>query len=114
MVASLRRDPKLEFHALTLSIDQNAVRPRLPTSFSQKLFCHFRIVFVQGGGRESFLVAPTHPGKWQIRDNLFSLEQVLHHRLAIDRMEQRAAHFDIAEPQIVSAQVKPTPGSGTD
>ena len=49
-----------------------------------------------------------------MRDDLFSLEQVLHHRLAIDRMKQRAAHFDIAEPRIVAAQVEPTPGSGTD
>src|SRR5262245_14581969 len=46
MVAPLRRDPKLEFHALTLGINQNAVRPGLPTDFSEKLFCDLRIVFV--------------------------------------------------------------------
>src|SRR5262245_42026919 len=46
MVAPLRRDTKLEFHALTFRIDQNAVRSRLPTGFSEKLFGHLRIVFV--------------------------------------------------------------------
>src|SRR4029077_14437052 len=46
VVAPLRRDAKLEFHALPFSINQNTVRSRLPAGFSEKLFSRLRIVLV--------------------------------------------------------------------
>src|SRR5438093_6341064 len=105
---------KFKLQTLSFFIDQDTLRSGFPTRLGQKFFSPFGVVFVDRRHRHSLLEALANARHGKMRHEILTFENTLYHRLAVERMHQRAPHSHVIEPWIVAAQVEPTPRSRAD